>query len=438
MILILLLLFFFSPLTAWAYFDPGFGGYLINSILSLIVTGFAFVSASIIYFFRTVIARKFRLLRQKHEKFCLIVLLSALGTGSFFLGAYLHHTFHKPSGDHPPFSGARIIDSQHISPGYDLYNGDLIDEKGKIIKQWPASYGVIDKNGNFYGLLRQNEPPWKRYAWDDRVIWMKDFPIHNGIWPTPQGTIVVFTKEIHDYNDYKVGFDVILEFDKNGRQLQRYSFWDHREEFKPYHAQFEIDVPPPVNIPWFGFNGKTYDYFHLNCLSIIPPNPLEGKDPAFRRGNWLVSLLHGSMVFILDQDTKKILWHMVADDIEGSLQGQHSVSMLTNGNILLFENGMERKASRILIIDPLTLQIKWQYSHPGFFSENIGFVEALPNGNLLVTSSQQGHVFELTPDKKIVWEFYKPEEKNDTKDKIYSMIRYPKEMIEDLLQKGGP
>ena len=108
--------------------------------------------------------------------------------------------------------------------------------------------------------------------------------------------------------------------------------------------------------------------------------------------------------------------------------------MLPDGSILLFENGVDRKASRILIIDPLTLKIKWQYSHKNFYSQNIGFVQALPNDNLLVTESEHGHVFELTPDKRIVWEFYNA----TAKDKIYSMIRYPKEMIDDLLQKAGP
>lgn len=164
---------------------------------------------------------------------------------------------------------------------------------------------------------------------------------------------------------------------------------------------------------------------------MIPPNGLEGKNPAFRPGNWLISLMHGSMVFILDQDTKKILWHAVADEIEGSLEGQHSASMLPDGDILLFDNGFNRRASRILIIDPLTLKIKWQYSNKDFFSESEGYVQALPNGNFLVTESQKGYIFEITPDKKTVWDFYYPAV-------IYHTIRYPKEMIDPLLNANKP
>ena len=70
-------------------------------------------------------------------------------------------------------------------------------------------------------------------------------------------------------------------------------------------------------------------------------------------------------------------------------------------------------------------------------------MQALPNGNLLVTESQRGHAFELTPDKKIVWDYYDPAPeirrlaamKRDPEDKIYFMVRYPEDMIDGLLQR---
>jgi len=444
MFLFLVLLSFLIcfPLTAWAYIDPGFGGYLINSVISLVVTGTAFMSAAVIYFFRTIIGQKLFGLWQKHEKICLIVLLLILSAGSFFLGTFLHSSFYKPSGHHSDLSSVHIFDAQRTCRGYNLFNKNLIDEKGRIVKQWTkAEYGVIDKNGDFYGKLWTNKSIWGRYTWDDHAIWEKTFPTDHGIYLTPKETVVVFTKQPHNYNNYNVDFDVILEFDKNGRQLQRYDFWDHLKEYQPYHAEFNIDIPLTGPFGLLAKKQELYDYFHLNCFFMIPPNALEGKNPAFRRGNWLISLLHGSMVFILDQDTKKILWHMAAHDVQGGLEGQHSVSLLPDGNILLFENGEDRKASRILIIDPLSLKIKWQYSHTDFFTTHGGFVQALPNGNLLVTESKQGHVFELTPDKKIVWEFYNNQEKDghpgpqDPEMTVYYMIRYPKTIIDHFLHQ---
>ncbi len=345
-------------------------------------------------------------------------------------------------------SGARIINSRRIFKGYDLFNGKLIDKNGLIVKKWShGDLGIIDKNGDYYGGRGQDEQyykeaSWGRYTWDDKAIWEKHFHIHHELYLSPKGTIFTFTTETHNYNNFKVDFDIILEFDKNGNQLQRYSFWDHLKEFQPYHAKFGIDNTfllaslimifewkKPYENPLKG----SYDYFHLNSFFMVPPNPLEDKNPAFRPGNWLISIRHGSMVFILDQDTKKILWHAVANEIEGGLEGQHSASMLPDGNILLFDNGSDRRASRILIIDPLTLKIKWQYKNINFFSPYQGFVQALPNGNFFVTESTKRRAFELTPDKKIVWDYYADNKDND----IYCVTRYPKEMIDRLLQKGA-
>ncbi len=35
-------------------------------------------------------------------------------------------------------------------------------------------------------------------------------------------------------------------------------------------------------------------------------------------------------------------------------------------------------------------------------------MQKLPNGNVLVTSTHHGHLFEVTPDKRIVWDYVSP------------------------------
>ena len=82
----------------------------------------------------------------------------------------------------------------------------------------------------------------------------------------------------------------------------------------------------------------------------------------------------------------------------------------------------------------MTLKIKWQYTNKNFFSAFEGFVQALPNGNFLITESEKGHSFEVTPDKKIVWEYY--DTTNNSRN-IYRTTRYPKEMIDQLFQKNA-
>ena len=49
----------------------------------------------------------------------------------------------------------------------------------------------------------------------------------------------------------------------------------------------------------------------------------------------------------------------------------------------------------------------------------------MPNGNTLITESDSGHVFEVTKDGSIVWEFYNPEVNIKAKKRtaIYRMMR---------------
>jgi hypothetical protein len=520
-ILVLLLFLLFFPLTAWAYFDPGFGGYLVNSVISLVITGTAFVSAAVIYFFRTIVRQRAIDLWQKHRTVCTLILLSLLCAGSGCLGRFLYSRFFDSVSSlitwlffDPELSKytvrfiisamavfiilcaviyyfrsligkkmrlisllfllvctyaylgisvlliyenpvkpnevteTKIIDPERMFKGYSLYDGKLIDERGRTVKKWSRELlGTIDENGDYYGAshgIGFQGDSWGRYTWDDAPVWEKTMDVHHEIYLSPKGTVFTFTKELHEYNHYRVAFDVILEYDKTGQALQRYPLWDHLKEFQPYHPKFAIDVSNPLIIFFTKlltskFYGH-YDYFHINSFSMLPPNPLEGRNPAFRRGNWLISIFHGSMVFILDQDTKKILWHAVNREIEGGLEGQHSASMLPDGSILLFENGVDRKASRILIIDPLTLKIKWQYKAKKFFSVLEGFVQYLPNGNFLITESMKRRIFELTPDKRIVWEHRLTNPVSDKvgsvsfyPDEIYRATRYPQDMIDYFL-----
>ncbi len=449
LMLLFLFAFLFSGVPkAHAYIDPGTGGYLITSILAMAGGFFALTSAFVIAFFRNTIGKWIVFLWTKHR-----VLLIA-GTLAIVSGAgfWAYSAFYEPAIKKfdPRLSGAHTLDAAKVSPGYDLYEGKLIDNEGRVLKQWSSiSLGTLDTNGDYYAQKSFEAPVWGRYTWDDKVVWEKDFPIHHEILLTPRNTLITFTKEVHDYNGRKVEFDVIVEFDKDGKELQRFSFWEHLKEFHQFHKKLELDMPPTFLIPedhrkdksiW----GGNYDYYHLNSLSLIPENALQKAHPAFRPGNWLISFRHGSIVFILDQDTKKVLWRAVYDQVKDTLEGPHAPTMLPDGNVLLFDNGRYRKWSRLIEIEPVSLKVAWEYRADDFYTLSQGYVQKLPNGNMLVTEAEEGYVFELTPDKEIVWEFYHPERQNDKnstdkkkwglRQEIYRMMRYPKEMIDPLLR----
>ena len=67
-----------------------------------------------------------------------------------------------------------------------------------------------------------------------------------------------------------------------------------------------------------------------------------------------------------------------------------------------------RATSRVLKINPVTLDLVWSYTNPRFFSTNISSAQRLPNGNTLVTAGAGGCIFEVTREGIIVWEYMYP------------------------------
>lgn len=154
----------------------------------------------------------------------------------------------------------------------------------------------------------------------------------------------------------------------------------------------------------FIFNqGPPFDILHTNTIEII------GKDidGLCEKGDLLISLCFLDLIGILDIEREKIIWKWGP----GHLDRQHHPTLLENENILIFDNGTNRKYSRIIELDPLTKKIVWEYTSKPlrqFFSPTRGGNQRLPNGNSLITESDRGRVFEITKNGEIVWEFYNP------------------------------
>jgi outer membrane protein assembly factor BamB len=84
---------------------------------------------------------------------------------------------------------------------------------------------------------------------------------------------------------------------------------------------------------------------------------------------------------------------------------------LPSGNLLIFNNcyaGYGVAGSRVIEFDPRTRQIVWSFgAEPDrSFNSNIrAGQQRLPNGNVLVTESCAGRVFEVNPRGEIVWRY---------------------------------
>lgn len=254
---------------------------------------------------------------------------------------------------------------------------------------------------------------------------------------------------------------VIYEVDWNGN-LTGYE-WHAHEHFDEFGFD-EISKKGIFLCP--GGQG----WLHLNTCSGLGPNKwfnqgFEQFDPK----NFIICSRHANFIAVINRSTGNIVWkvgpnyYQEPDKKLGQIIGPHHAHMIPEGlpgegNMLVFDNGClggygrlggifispmryHRFYSRIIEFNPMTLDIVWEYTYKGrglfgfldknrFYSAVISSVQRLPNGNTLVTEGTDGRIFEVTPEKEIIWTYYyegKGELLGD--DWVYRAYRVPPEWV---------
>lgn len=181
-----------------------------------------------------------------------------------------------------------------------------------------------------------------------------------------------------------------------------------------------------------------FDWAHNNTLQLIGPNATYEKEKAaggrirFKPGNIIFSYRSCDVIGVIEYETGKIVWAWGP----GVLDGQHKPHMLANGNLLIFDNGTLRGYSRVIELNPLTHQIEWEFDGKpdhAFFSPYISSAQRLPNGNTLICDGAHARLFEVTPDKEVVWDFVNPYHNPYASRAIYRCLRYSPEYVQPLL-----
>jgi hypothetical protein len=213
--------------------------------------------------------------------------------------------------------------------------------------------------------------------------------------------------------------------------------------------------------PTFNNGRGSFDWIHLNSATYVGPNRwFDAGDERFAPDNIIVSSREASLIAIIDHDDGSIVWRLGPNFNEseatrriGQIIGQHHPHLIPEGlpgagNLLVFDNGgssgygwanplapnglgaFKRSNSRVLEIDPMTLELVWSYAGPGFFSTNISNAQRLPNGNTLITAGAPGRLLEVTADGDIVWEYIYPE--FTPRNAVYRGYRLPYDWIPQL------
>lgn len=149
--------------------------------------------------------------------------------------------------------------------------------------------------------------------------------------------------------------------------------------------------------------GSPCDVLHTNTLDLLDVHP----GGIWDRGDLLICMRELNLVAVVDPPRGKVRWWWGTEE----LSGPHQPSVLPDGRILVYDNGVNSRRTRLVVVDPNTCEIVWNWTAQppeSFFCPLAGGCERLPNGNLLVTNSTGGGAFELTMDGQIVWQLTLP------------------------------
>lgn len=324
-------------------------------------------------------------------------------------------------------NGVTHYKKEKADDGYTLfscYNHDvwLIDMEGFVVHKWtvpyiPGAHMVLRPNGNlFYSAENRKhdelglDPEHAGLGgmlleidWDSNLVWKLEVPYQHHDFEFVPNTDHIIVSTYHPEGVFsdekaklmrggitgsefegKIWGDVIYEIDRKGNVIWEWKAWEHMDpELEELHV-----LESRVILPY------------VNAIKIC------------KNGDLLLSGRHVSTIFRIDRSTGEIIKRYG----RGELAHQHDARELENENIMVFDNGIQRldslpPHSRILEFDGKTGEIVWEYKAPvpsDFFSSICAGAERLPNGNTMIAESMPGRIFEVTPEKEIVWEYINP------------------------------
>jgi len=289
----------------------------------------------------------------------------------------------------------------------------LVDMEGRPVHCWnmpytPGGYGRLLPNGNllYAGMDTSGPIAWVGGAggfllemdWEGNIVWQyQDSYQHHDFCRLDNGnTVYLGMVKVPDKiaagvkggtvgtGDGEMWTDYFREITRDGTTVWEWYAYDHLDP--------EIDTIAPLL--------DRVEWTHGNSCFVMPG------------GDILTTFHHLDCAAIIDRKSGDIKWRWG----RGEMSQPHAPSLLENGNIIIFDNGPQRRArppaySRVVEVNMKTNEIEWEYvADPphSFFSHNISGAQRLPNGNTFICEGAWGRFFEVTPDKEIVWEYVSP------------------------------
>jgi len=335
-------------------------------------------------------------------------------------GLNLHTSGHAPEAILTDMTGTRLHHwSMSFEDAWAEQPGDAPPPTIKAAGYWRRAHLLEDGSVlaifEGLGLIKVDR--------DSRLVWARFGGFHHDLEVTADGLIYVLTREPRIIPDIHPEMPVLEDFvavlDEGGNELRRVSVLDAF-----------LGGPHADLLEGMEDHG---DVLHTNTVELLDGR-LAGRLPAFAAGNVLICVREVGVIAVIDMESEEVVWGMA-----GGWGKPHQPTVLDNLNILLFDNRGNEGRSQVLEIDPVTGEVVWNYrgeTPDDFYSRECGSNQRLPNGNTLITESDRGKAFEVTPDGTIVWKYLNPMragKKLEFIATLFELVRLPGDVPLDWL-----
>lgn len=323
--------------------------------------------------------------------------------------------------------GVTLYDEKRSFPGLNLVSVQklctaiLMDERGAVLRKWSHQPGQswsnveLLPNGDILvagadlpdkstGGLSDEKRYLLRMNWAGDVVWKLNLEAHHDAELTPRDQILTLSFQRREipaiHPRIATRDDQLTLLTPDGEVLESLSLYDVLAA-RPDDFSF-IEIKPTRSL-----DGQWIDLFHCNSVEWARHKHLVGNHAIYDLGNVLVCSRHQNRIFVVNWERKELVWSWGREQLDGP----HDATMLPNGNILVFDNGLYRKWSRVIQVDPLSGRIVWEYQAPrqkDFYTPSKGSSQRLSNGNTLIANSDNGEAFEVDPNGAVVWKYVNP------------------------------
>lgn len=305
------------------------------------------------------------------------------------------------------------------------------DDMARGSKNIPSNYvhgthlvedGDIVFNVEYLGLVRMDAC--------GEIEWKLPYRTHHSVSLGPDGHYwVVGQKWVEEGDDYKLSAldppfveDTILKVSPEGDVVREISLLDvlRRSGLQDLLTKY---------------NRSSGDLLHTNDADVLSPERAEAFE-TLEAGDIVVSMKFIDTVLVLDGKSEEAKFH-----IHAPLIAQHDPDFLPSGRISIFNNrgcfrekgcdpwGETYGGSEIMTVDPSDLDsqeviYRGDEKHP-FYTKAGGKHQHLADGNVLITESRAGRVFEVTPEGELVWEWIHPGWNGERVPEVLEGTRYP-------------